>query len=93
MNIDPQGFDYAKSVRSAINDQITALAMTFDTKTLATVMMHRAAGMLRAVHSAGLWTEKDVRDFVEGCLVDIYDKLPDNQTPKVATLGMSDKPS
>jgi len=74
-------------VINEINKELDLLFSTFDTKTLATAMMLRSAQMLRACHSAGVWKVEDVRAVVEGATEDIYEPLPKDQVPKVATTG------
>jgi hypothetical protein len=80
--LNHQEFVYAE-----IAKELDILFSTFDTKTLATAMMIRSAYALRACHSAGLWKVEDVRAVVEGATADIYEPLPVDQVPKIATTG------
>lgn len=79
--------DHRDFIVNEINKELDLLFSTFDTKTLATVMMIRSAAALRAIHNAGLWKVDDVRAVVEGATADIYKPLPKDQIPKIATSG------
>jgi hypothetical protein len=81
--------DHRDFVLNEIAKELDLLFSTFDTKILATAMMLRSAHALRAVHSAGMWKVDDVRAVIEGATKDVYEPLPKDQVPKVATLGGS----
>lgn len=76
-------------IANEIHSELDRLFSTFDTKFLATAMMIRASAALRACHSAGVWKVEDVKAVVEGALEHVYEPLPKDQVPRVATPGGS----
>ena len=70
-----------------IYNELNVLCSTFDTRMLATAMLLKSTQMLRALHSTGMWRTEDIKAVVEGALENIYEQLPKDQVPRVATIG------
>lgn len=95
MDGTPEQMAYMRKVRDEIDHEITMLQMTYDTKTLATVMMARAARMLRVLHSTKMWRQADVEIFLLSTMQDVLDPLPADELPAVQmqTIGQPGKPN
>jgi len=81
--ITPAQSEYVNTVADQIQDRLTELFMTYDTKLLATIMMHRSAKALQGLHSLDIWEVEDVRVVVEESIKDIYVRLPQEDIIRV----------
>ncbi len=85
-NATPEQLAHKRQAEEAIEEVLDILAQRFDSKLLAQLLFWRACKMFRAVHSVGMWTVKDVKDFTEGCMKNILTKLPPDQMPGSAAI-------
>jgi uncharacterized membrane protein (DUF2068 family) len=72
-----------------ITKELNILFSTFDTKVLATAMMIQSARALRSLHTAGVWTVKDVKDVLAVATENILLPFPPDQIPEVRTINNS----
>lgn len=86
MNAEKQ--EHFNRISSEINDKLTELVMTYDTKILATVMCIRAARLMQSIQAAKLWTQEDVSAVIQGAFADVHEPCP---PPRIITVDPTNR--
>ena len=74
----------------AIDNELTELQLQYDSRLLATAMIHKAVYMLRMLVAAGKWTPEDVQVVMMEGLADVH--VPLDVSPKVMVRPSGDLP-
>lgn len=86
MNAEKQA--HFNRISKEINDKLTELVMTYDTKILATVMCIRAAHLLQSIQAAKLWSQDDVSVMIQSAFADVHEPVA---PPRIITVDPTNR--
>lgn len=81
--MDQQKQAHFVAVSQEINDKLTDLIMTYDSKILATVLCIRAARLFQAIQAANLWSQDDVSAVIQGAFAEVHEPIA---APRIITV-------
>jgi hypothetical protein len=82
---------YQAAVFRAVDNELTELQLQYDTRVLATAMLHRSVHLLRCLMAAGKWQAHDVQVVVTEALADLH--VPLDTKPREMFRGPNDLPT
>jgi hypothetical protein len=82
---------YRAEVMNEIGERLDDLILSYDSKVLATMLVVKGCGLLRALYNSGLWTEKDIKPILDEAAREVF--LPMEKQVKTITIGASTLPS
>ena len=83
-------YEYRARVYLAVTNEMNELQLQYDTRVLATAMLHKSVHLLRCLMAAGKWTAVDVQTVVTEALADLH--VPLDSKPVEMTRGPNDLP-
>lgn len=74
---------------SKINDQLEAMAISYDSKVLAAALLMKSSALLRGLLSVGVCSEQEIMNMFQFSFAEAITPLPADKRPQIAPIDLT----